>query len=242
MTDYASQGKTRPDNIVDLTHCKSHQSYYTALSRSASAAGTVILQSFSPSPIIGGASGWLRQEFRELELLDEITKLTYESKLPSHIIGHRRNTLICDYREWRGSTYVPRNMHSAIQWSKYKPYPINHTIPDSPWQIIDKKDTDNKDAPAMIATNTQAAEGSIPITNNKKRKLDETSDKNVGTVKKLKLSVQNTPVMLQSPIAVFYTPPQLHMDSRYSISTPHRLHIDSTWTPLGLQILHINST
>lgn len=200
MTDYASQGKTRPDNIVDLTHCKSHQSYYTALSRSASAAGTVILQSFSPSPIIGGASGWLRQEFRELELLDEITKLTYESKLPSHIIGHQRNTLICDYREWRGSTYVPRNMHSAIQWSKYKPYPINHTIPDSPWQIIDKKDTDNKDAPAMIATNTQAAEGSIPITNNKKRKLDETSDKNVGTVKKLKLSVQNTPVMLQSPI------------------------------------------
>jgi hypothetical protein len=74
MTDYASQGKTRPDNVVELSHCRSHQSYYTALSRSATAAGTVIVQSFSPSPIVGGASGWLRQEFRELEILDEITK------------------------------------------------------------------------------------------------------------------------------------------------------------------------
>lgn len=27
MTDYASQGKTRPDNVVDLTHCTSHQLY-----------------------------------------------------------------------------------------------------------------------------------------------------------------------------------------------------------------------
>ena len=49
MTD-ASQGKTTPNNVVDLTNCTSHQLYYTALSRSASAAGTVIVQSFSPGP------------------------------------------------------------------------------------------------------------------------------------------------------------------------------------------------
>jgi len=48
MTDYTSQGKTRPKNPVDLSNCRSHQSYYTCLSRSATASGTVIVQSFSP--------------------------------------------------------------------------------------------------------------------------------------------------------------------------------------------------
>src|ERR1700676_4792462 len=37
MTDYTSQGKTRPKNPVDLSNCRSHQSYYTCLSRSATA-------------------------------------------------------------------------------------------------------------------------------------------------------------------------------------------------------------
>jgi hypothetical protein len=46
MTDYASQGKTRPINIVDLNNCSGHQSYYTCWSRSASAADTIILQGF----------------------------------------------------------------------------------------------------------------------------------------------------------------------------------------------------
>src|SRR5882762_10076309 len=44
MTDYTSQGKTRPKNPVDLSNCRSHQSYYTCLSRSATASGTVIVQ------------------------------------------------------------------------------------------------------------------------------------------------------------------------------------------------------
>ncbi|PBK87472.1 hypothetical protein ARMGADRAFT_855659, partial [Armillaria gallica] len=64
MTDYASQGKTRPFNVVDLHKCKTHQSLYTCLSRSASAAGTIILQGLSEglkSKITKGASGALRQ-------------------------------------------------------------------------------------------------------------------------------------------------------------------------------------
>ena len=32
MTDYASQGKTRPYNVVNLSHCKNFQSIYTCLS------------------------------------------------------------------------------------------------------------------------------------------------------------------------------------------------------------------
>lgn len=32
MTDYASQGRTRVNNVMDLHNCKNHQSYYTCLS------------------------------------------------------------------------------------------------------------------------------------------------------------------------------------------------------------------
>ncbi|KAK0225729.1 hypothetical protein IW262DRAFT_1446676 [Armillaria fumosa] len=68
MTDYCSQGKTRPWNVVDLNNCRSHQSYYTALSRSASS------HAFDPKKIQGICS--------ELELLDHITLLQYTGQLP----------------------------------------------------------------------------------------------------------------------------------------------------------------
>jgi len=94
MTDYASQGKTRPFNPVDLSHCKNHQSYYTYLSRSATAAGTIIVQLFSPQMITSEVTGYLRQEFHELEILDEITKMTYENTLSLKVQGSVRHSLI----------------------------------------------------------------------------------------------------------------------------------------------------
>ena len=94
MTDYASQGKTRPKNPVDLNNLQTHQAYYTALSRSSSAKGTIILQGFDAQKMTGGASGALRQEFRELELLDEITNLHYLGKLDKSVTGCTRNHLI----------------------------------------------------------------------------------------------------------------------------------------------------
>ena len=54
MTDYASQGHTSPDNPVDLNSCRDHLSYYTCLSRSATAEGTIIVQPFHESTIMGG--------------------------------------------------------------------------------------------------------------------------------------------------------------------------------------------
>jgi hypothetical protein len=108
MTDYGSQGRTRPDNPVDLSNCKNHQAYYTCLSRSASAAGTIIIQGFDTKKITGGASGYFRQEFRELELLDEITKLQYENKLPNYIYGTQRNVLIQQFQKWKGIAYSPK--------------------------------------------------------------------------------------------------------------------------------------
>lgn len=41
MTDFASQGRTRPFNVCDLQNCRSHQSVYTCLSRGSTLHGTI---------------------------------------------------------------------------------------------------------------------------------------------------------------------------------------------------------
>ncbi|KAJ6528834.1 hypothetical protein B0H19DRAFT_894291, partial [Mycena capillaripes] len=94
MTDYTSQGKSRAKNPVELTHCRDHRSYYVALSRGFTAAGTVIVQGFDSKKITSGMSGYLRQELRELEILDEITKLRFEGRLPRSVTGLYRRRLI----------------------------------------------------------------------------------------------------------------------------------------------------
>ncbi|KAF9553062.1 hypothetical protein CPC08DRAFT_646077 [Agrocybe pediades] len=117
MTDYASQGKTRPFNVVDLGHCRSHQSYYTCLSRSASASGTMILQGFDTRKITAGISGHLRQEFRELEMLNDITRLRYTGRLPDTVTAMLRRPLLRLYQEWKGDACEGSDWHPSIKWS-----------------------------------------------------------------------------------------------------------------------------
>jgi PIF1-like helicase len=137
MTDYASQGKTRPFNVVDLSQCRSHQGFYTSLSRSSTAAGTLILTSFHTSKITGGASGALRQEFRELELLDDITKLRFKDKLPRKIaMADRRNLIIDLFRDHKGKNYIPSTIHSAIRWSKSDPFLEWQDGVQESWRVI----------------------------------------------------------------------------------------------------------
>ncbi|KAF8577371.1 hypothetical protein K439DRAFT_1649094 [Ramaria rubella] len=171
MTDYGCQGRTRPNNVVDLGGCLTHQSYYTCLSRSASASGTVILQNFESNKIVGGASGWLRQEFRELEILDEITKLRYEGNLPSDIIGEWRNTIIREYQLWKGSNFIPKHVHTALHWSKDDPFPLLDVAEDTDW-YIHQEVTDGNAVKSDITPNKKikfshityvAAEGSKPL-------------------------------------------------------------------------------
>ena len=99
MIDYVSQRKTRPYNVVHLNSCRSHMSYYTCLSRSASAAGTIIIQGFEPTVITKRCSGYLRQKFREHEILDDITRLQFENQLPDNIQSNFRNELIYLYQQ-----------------------------------------------------------------------------------------------------------------------------------------------
>ena len=121
MTDFGSQGQTRLFNAAHLNYLSSHQAYYTALSRSSTASGTLILQGFDARIIMGGCSGALRQEFRELELLDEITLCRYMGKLQDTVYGPTRNVLIAAFRKCKGTQYVPMRVHSAIRWSKRDP-------------------------------------------------------------------------------------------------------------------------
>ena len=120
--------------VTYLNNLSSHQGYYTALSRSDTASGTLIFQGFDARKITSGCSGALRQEFHELELLEEIKSITYAGKLPATVCSDTRNNLIQAFCQWKGVQYVPNIVHPAIQWSKQDPllethvYDLNETM------------------------------------------------------------------------------------------------------------------
>ena len=67
------QGKIRDKKVVHPSRCRNHlSSYYTCLSRSSNAKGTILLTEPDTNKIMKGISGYLRQEFRELYILDEM--------------------------------------------------------------------------------------------------------------------------------------------------------------------------
>ncbi|EJD37259.1 hypothetical protein AURDEDRAFT_73413 [Auricularia subglabra TFB-10046 SS5] len=117
MTDYASQGKTRPVNVVDLHNLHSHQAYYTALSRGAHAAYTLIIQGFSASKIMGGLSSDLLSEFRDIEILDDITRLEYIGMLPATVMSTMRYSRIAQFIESQGLLYQPALMDDKLRWN-----------------------------------------------------------------------------------------------------------------------------
>ena len=180
MTDYSSQGKTRLFNPVDLNNCRSHQSYYTALSRSASAAGTCIVQGFDSRMITGGASGALRQEFRDLEILDDITRLRYDGKLSDKIVGDRRWLLIEAFRAWKGEDYVPASVHRAIRWGKSNPFHHNQQDDTIGWHIVSQP----------TKTNQVNPESSCGLKRQHHHIIAEPSSDSVVPAKKLKTSPQ----------------------------------------------------
>jgi hypothetical protein len=230
MTDFASQGKSRINNVVDLHNSRSHQSYYTALSRSTSAAGTCILQGFDTRKITGGASGSLRQEFRELELLDEITKLRFEGKLHKSVSGNRRNELIDTFRQWKGLQYVPQVVHKAIRWSSRDPF-LEPTIEDLPWQIIDSARQSAKNA------NTTATlpniQGGDKTAATLKRKLDIVSF--LPSAKRLKSKqLQPNPIAsatwISTPIGTTWSENSCAYDSVISILHAVWMSDPTKWT------------
>jgi hypothetical protein len=168
------------------------------LSRSSSAAGTIIIQGFDAKKITGGCSGALRQEFRELELLDEIVKQCFEGTLPVQVIGDRRNTLIAAFRVLKRNNYVPPNVHPAVKWSKSDPL-VQTDLTDVPWDILRIK---NQSKSSSLPTDV-----SCPSTLSKssKRKVSAGAVQSEGLIKKRKLTQQSTPNSSQDLIVTPYS-------------------------------------
>jgi len=165
MTAHAAQGKTRPYNVVHLNSCFSHMAYYSSLSRSATAAGTVIIQGFDNKMITRGCSGYLRQEFRELELLDDITRMRYEGSLPEHIKQDDvRSSMIKKFQQWKGTAYVPSKTDAALKWTNSDPLVSLDLVEDSPWHMVDKN---SKNKSVSTVTSCIPAKGSISCSSKK---------------------------------------------------------------------------
>ncbi|RDX50978.1 hypothetical protein OH76DRAFT_1455199 [Lentinus brumalis] len=98
MSDFNSQGRTPPVNPIHITECFTCQSIYTL-------------------KLTGGLSGALRREFRELEILNEITHLRCEGNLFATVSGTTRASLIRSYQELMGPQHIPCSVPAALDWS-----------------------------------------------------------------------------------------------------------------------------
>jgi hypothetical protein len=139
--------------------------------------------------ITGGASGALRQEFRELELLDDICHLRYIGKLDGSVVGDRRQTLIHTFRTWKGENYVPVSVHKAIHWGKTDPFHTDEELEANTvrWQIIEKpkKTTQEKQKPTEMVLSSKRKAQQEP----EHCKLPESFHESLGSpVKKSKIS------------------------------------------------------
>jgi hypothetical protein len=168
-----------------------------------------MLNSIHPSKITGGASGALRQEFRELELLDDITALQFNNKLPTKIaMADRRNTLIEEFRKWKGEKYLPSAMHPAIRWSKTDPFLELQDTAD--WRVIDSNvDSNVKSTSSSVPSDTipvvPGSESNGPgsthiISELKRKRIVVPSKKMQMTSKKVKFCHRTTIDDLSAPI------------------------------------------
>jgi hypothetical protein len=210
MTDYSSQGKTRPNNVVDPGRCKNHQSYYTAFSRSSSAAGTVLVQSFSDKKITGGISGYLRQEFRELEILNTITRKAYEDRLPDSVKGRLRNILINSYQ--KTAEYEREGdlgWHPAIKWKPHETQ-LQSENQDGYWSeelnaamAISNPEKKNNTKAKKELTNSLPENGSVPsVSKSEKAKGKKADITHQPQAKKLKSSGSVDPIAEDGPVGL----------------------------------------
>lgn len=136
MSDYASQGRTRVVNVVHVSYCRGHQSIYTCLSRCATLEETYIIGDIDRSKLTGGLSGALRREFRELEILDDITRLRCEGTLDSSVTGTTRAELIDSYQKWKGMRFVPPHVPDALNWSAEPLDNLKPPLAPPEWHIL----------------------------------------------------------------------------------------------------------
>ncbi|KAF5342948.1 hypothetical protein D9758_014967 [Tetrapyrgos nigripes] len=88
MTDFASQGKTRDPNVADIYNSRDFRAIYTALSRSSTASGTMILQGFNVSHITGGISNKVKLSLKVITSMASFI-LEIITSSPECLMGRR---------------------------------------------------------------------------------------------------------------------------------------------------------
>ncbi|KZV61307.1 hypothetical protein PENSPDRAFT_592971, partial [Peniophora sp. CONT] len=125
--------------------------------------------------ICGGLkSGRLKQEFRELELLNEITRLRWIDDLKEGVGGNTRSTLLKSYMKVYGyKRSCPENVHPAVKWgSPGEIDPLNIDYDDDPgfvWKDVDKAKRD-PNAIGKKATGQEGDKKGAEAVNRRKRK------------------------------------------------------------------------
>ncbi|KIK51194.1 hypothetical protein GYMLUDRAFT_110215, partial [Collybiopsis luxurians FD-317 M1] len=141
--------------------------------------------------VTGGASGSLRKEFCELELLDDIMRLRYKGALDASVQGTTRSLLIESFHKWKGQDYIPENIHTAIRWSDKDPY-LDEAFSDLPWSIVDKSEfnkSKKKSNSQNVALLSSSTDNATALTGMKCKQPDSESCKSaVKTSKKQKIS------------------------------------------------------
>ncbi|KAJ7759745.1 hypothetical protein DFH07DRAFT_741055, partial [Mycena maculata] len=79
-------------------------------------------------------SGYLRQELRELEILDNITRMRCEGTLPRSVTGIYRRRLIRSYYAWKSSHRDPAYFHPAMKWKASMGPRVPEAIVYSEWR------------------------------------------------------------------------------------------------------------
>ncbi|KAJ7933431.1 hypothetical protein B0H13DRAFT_1856207 [Mycena leptocephala] len=124
-----------PENVVPLVRTITH---ITCLLQDDTLLSVLREQvGFDKKQITSGMSGYLRQELRELEMLDEITRLKYEGKLPRSVTGvyHRRIPEAVEYSEWK-PTFTAKNKRKITEMS---------TTPDDAERNVKRNKCDQDD-------------------------------------------------------------------------------------------------
>ena len=164
ITDYVSQGKTRPLNIIDPKYLETYQSIYTALSRGSTSSGTVLLREVNPTRVQGGLKmkhGDLFREMQQLELLDDITTQQYEGNLSQEVKGLLRWELIKSFLAKVGSNYIPPNVDKCLGWTESSKTAIPTFSAYSEWELLDTSRKDKAAAPNNIVPSTAAAKRKV---------------------------------------------------------------------------------
>ncbi|KAA1479144.1 hypothetical protein DENSPDRAFT_788874, partial [Dentipellis sp. KUC8613] len=82
-------------------------------------------------------SGYLRQEFRELEMLNYITTLRFKGQLKPGVAGNTRSSLIKSFQKVYDS-YCPDNIPETLKWSPEDPILIGEEDDESfVWQKVE---------------------------------------------------------------------------------------------------------